>query len=183
MRGLVAQIGLRLAPICSIVGHGTRFRVEVPAALLRAGPELRSREQTVDSSWLMGKMFAVLDDEDAPRESLVAALTAAGAHCVQAATLQQLVQRLDDEVRFPDALIFDLELRDELDGIGAVNHLREQWQCETPALIVTGRLEIGHAVALPLRCVWLAKPLALAALVHALGTVTGGQAGNERVDP
>jgi DNA-binding response OmpR family regulator len=172
-----------LAPICSIVGRGTRFRVEVPAALIRTAAEIRSTEQAVDSAWLAGKMLAVLDDEDVPRESLVAALSGAGAHCVQASTLTRLVQQLDNEVRFPDALIFDLELRDELDGIEALNHLRRQWECDTPALIVTGRLEAIRTMVIPERCTWLAKPLALGDVVQALDSVMRLRESNQAPAP
>lgn len=74
VRGLVAQLGLALAPVKSRLGNGTRFRVGVPAALMREAPQPRTVTGIRLTARLDGWLLALLDDEDAPRLALRAAL-------------------------------------------------------------------------------------------------------------
>ncbi len=180
VRGLVAQLGLQLAPLRSRLGHGTRFRVMLPAALRRAGPQplhpttaaptdAPRAARVVDSARLDGWLLALLEDEPAPRAALRAALEGVGATIVCAATLAQLKQQLDEEPRFPDALVFDLDLgAGQPDGLAAVDQLRSEWELQVPAIIVTGRVAAMGTVPMPKRCSLLAKPVPLAALVTKL---------------
>jgi signal transduction histidine kinase len=205
VRGLVAQLGLHLAPVRSTVGRGTRFRVQVPAALRRAGPQAAtgakpgepgragtpgapgapgSRAAT-DTTRLDGWLLALLDDEPGPRAALRAALESAGATLIDAGSLEQLKLQLDQEPRFPDALVFDLDLgTGKPDGVTAVTELRAEWELLVPALIVTGRIAAMGTVPLPKKCLLLGKPVALASLVDTLrrlvpvepGTASAGSA-------
>ncbi len=172
VRGLVAQLGLQLAPLRSTVGRGTRFRVLVPAALRRAGPpppEPQAQARVDDPARLDGWLLALLDDEPGPRAAMKAALEGAGATIVDAPSLAQLKARLDDEPRFPDALVFDLDLgTGQPDGLAAVEELRAEWEMPVPALIVTGRVAVMGTVPMPRRCLLLGKPVPLATLVAGL---------------
>jgi two-component sensor histidine kinase/CheY-like chemotaxis protein len=172
VRGLVAQLGLQLAPLRSTVGRGTYFRVLVPAALCRVGPEPAATEavtQADDLSRLDGWLLALLEDEDAPRAAMRAALEGVGATIVEAASLDQLRRRLDDEPRFPDALVFDLDLGPgQPDGLAALDELRHEWEMLVPAVIVTGRIAVMGTVPMPKRCSLLGKPVPLATLVATL---------------
>ncbi len=172
VRGLVAQLGLQLAPLRSTLGHGTRFRVMVPAALRRAGPPPPDAPRPVhvaDTARLDGWLLALLEDEAAPRAALRAALEGVGATIVDAPTLAQLKQQLDAEPRFPDALVFDLDLgAGQPDGLAAVDELRSEWELPVPAIIVTGRVAAMGTVPMPKRCSLLAKPVPLAVLVAKL---------------
>lgn len=171
VRGLVAQLGLGLAPLCSTPGRGTRFRVQVPAALRRPGPQVAASAavQSPDVTRLDGWLLALLDDEPGPRAALRAALEGAGATLVDAGSLTQLKLLLDAEPRFPDALVFDLDLGTaQPDGVAAVTELRAEWETVVPAVIVTGRIAAMGTVPLPKRCLVLGKPVALATLVDTL---------------
>ena len=169
VRALVQQLGLGLAPLRSTLGRGTRFRVVVPAALRIAAPEVPATERRVAATaGLADRLFAVLDDDDAPRQALAAALQAAGARCVSAADVRALRDALDQELGFPDALLFDLDLGQGMDGLQAVQSLREEWSEEIPAVIVTGRVGVGQGLLLPPRCVVLAKPTGIGELAAAL---------------
>lgn len=170
VRGLVVQLGLRLAPVRSTLGRGTRFRVEVPASLRRASPAPPRRgTPQADTTRLDGWLLALLDDEPGPRAALRAALESAGATLVDAGSLAQLKLQLDEEPRFPDALVFDLDLGTGApDGITAVTELRAEWELLVPAVIVTGRIAAMGTVPLPKRCLLLGKPVALATLVDTL---------------
>ena len=175
VRGLAAQLGLQLAPVRSTLGRGTRFRVLVPAALRRAGPAPDAVVTTVSAGLddniarLDGWLLALLEDEAAPRAALRAALEGAGATLVDAASLAQLKELLDAEPRFPDALVFDLDLgAGAPDGLAALDVLRAEWEHEVPAVIVTGRIAAMGTVPMPKRCALLAKPVPLATLVATL---------------
>jgi len=172
VRGLVAQLGLKLAPVRSTVGRGTRFRVLVPAELRRSGPQQADFENTApgdDPARLDGWLLALLDDEPGPLAAMKAALEGVGATIVDAASLAQLKARLDDEPRFPDALVFDLDLgAGQPDGLMAVDELRAEWEMQVPAVIVTGRVAVMGTVPMPRRCSLLGKPVALVTLVATL---------------
>jgi len=175
VRGLASQLGLQLAPLRSTLGRGTRFRVQMPAALRRAGPQplapgaAAGSPVAPDASRLDGWLLALLDDEPGTRAALRAALEGAGATLVDAGSLEQLKLLLDDEPRFPDALVFDLDLgTGQADGLAAVTELRAEWEMLVPAVIVTGRIAVMGTVPLPKRCTLLGKPVALATLVGTL---------------
>lgn len=175
VRGLVAQLGLQLAPLRSTLGRGTRFRVLLPAEIRRPGPAAHDPDHGPDTvpgedpARLDGWLLALLDDEAAPRAALQAALEGVGATIVGAATLPQLKERLDAEPRFPDALVFDLDLgAGQTDGLTSVIGLRDEWDMDLPAVIVTGRIAAMGTVPMPKRCTVLAKPVPLVTLVATL---------------
>jgi CheY-like chemotaxis protein len=179
VRGLATQLKLQVAPLKSRVGHGTRFRVRVPAELRRAGPGVAGLTPglgtdaaggpAADASRLDGWLLALLDDEAAPRSALRAALEGAGATIVDAGALDQLKLQLDEEPRFPDALVVDHDLGiGKPDGVAAVLELRAEWELMVPAVVVTGRVAALGSITLPKRCSLLSKPVALATLVATL---------------
>ena len=175
VRGLAAQLGLQMAPLRSTLGRGTHCRVHLPAALRRPGPQpvapgaAASPAAAADPSRLDGWLLALLDDEPGTRAALRAALEGAGATLVDAGSLEQLKLLLDAEPRFPDALVFDLDLgTGKADGLSAVTDLRAEWEMLVPAVIVTGRIAVMGTVPLPKHCTLLGKPVALATLVGTL---------------
>jgi signal transduction histidine kinase/CheY-like chemotaxis protein len=181
VRGLTAQLGLQLAPLRSTLGRGTRFRVQVPASLRRPGPAAPAvaARPGADTTRLDGWLLALLDDEAGPRAALRAALEGAGATIVDAGSLAQLKLLLDEEPRFPDALVFDLDLgTGKADGVAAVTELRAEWELVVPAVIVTGRIAVMGTVPLPKRCLLLGKPVALATLVDTLRRMAPTPAAN-----
>jgi DNA-binding response OmpR family regulator len=140
----------------------------LPAALRRGAPPSPVVARAASVQRLEGWLLALLDDEDAPRAALRAALEGLGATVVDAPSPAQLKLLLDAEERFPDALVFDLDLgRDQPDGRAALADLREQWDLVVPAVIVTGRVG-SRSVILPPRCSLHEKPVSLADLVASL---------------
>ncbi|MBL8289853.1 MAG: hypothetical protein JNL85_17850, partial [Rubrivivax sp.] len=171
VRGLVAQLGLLLAPVKSRVGNGTRFRVGVPAALMREAPLPRTITGVPMTARLDGWLLALLDDEDAPRLALRAALESVGATVVEAESLGRLKRLLDAQERFPDVLVFDLDLGSgQPDGRAALAELRQEWEMQVPAVILTGRVG-ARSVILPPQCSMLEKPVALGDLVGVLNRI------------
>jgi signal transduction histidine kinase/CheY-like chemotaxis protein len=185
VRGLAAQLKLQIEPIRSRVGRGTRFRVWVPAALRRElpAPPGPPAAAPADTTRLDGWLLALLDDEAAPRTALRAALEGAGATIVDAGALDQLKLQLDEEPRFPDALVIDHDLgAGKPDGVAALLELRGEWELMVPAVVVTGRVAALGSIALPRRCAVLAKPVALATLVATLQRLRPAPAGAAGVD-
>lgn len=171
VRGLVTQLGLTLAPVRSRVGNGTRFRVALPQALMREAPLPRTVTGAPMTVRLDGWLLALLDDEEAPRLALRAALESVGATVVEAESLGRLRRLLDAQERFPDVLVFDLDLgAGQPDGRAALAELRQEWETQVPAVILTGRVG-ARSVILPPQCSILEKPVALAELVGVLNTI------------
>jgi signal transduction histidine kinase len=180
VRGLAAQLKLQIEPIRSRVGRGTRFRVWVPGSLRRElpAPPSPAAAAPADASRLDGWLLALLDDEAAPRTALRAALEGAGATIVDAGALDQLKLQLDEEPRFPDALVIDHDLgAGKPDGVASLLELRAEWELMVPAVVVTGRVAALGSIALPRRCALLAKPVALATLVATLQRLRPAAAG------
>jgi DNA-binding response OmpR family regulator len=162
------------------VGHGTRFRLWVPASLRRELPAAPgpAAAEPADTSRLDGWLLALLDDEAAPRTALRAALEGAGATIVDAGALDQLKLQLDEEPRFPDALVIDHDLgAGKPDGVASLLELRAEWELMVPAVVVTGRVAALGSIARPRRCALLAKPVALATLVATLQRLRPAAAG------
>lgn len=175
VRGLAEALGLALAPVRSVAGRGTRFRVLIPAAqqvLLAAahGTAAVGHAPAADpaAGCFAGRLLAVLDDEAAPREALVAALEAAGASVIAAGDARALRERLDASLRFPDALLFDLDLGTPEDGVQLARALRREWETPVPLVVLTGRAGALANTALPPAAALLAKPVGLPALAAAL---------------
>ncbi|GMV44863.1 MAG: hypothetical protein AMXMBFR66_02610 [Pseudomonadota bacterium] len=167
VRGLVAQLGLAIAPVRSRPGRGTRFRIVVPAALRRPAPAAPAAPGPAPGR-LDGWLLALLDDEDAPRGALRTALEGLGAAVVDAATAPQLESALDAQLRYPDALVFDLDLGDDApDGRAVLAGLRQKWELQVPAVILSGRAG-SRSVILPPRCTLHEKPVSLAELAATL---------------
>ncbi len=171
VRGLVAQLGLVLAPVKSRVGNGTRFRVALPRPSMREAPMPRTVTGAPLVARLDGWLVALLDDEDAPRLALRAALESVGATVVEAESLGRLKRLLDAQERYPDVLIFDLDLgAQQPDGRIALAELRQDWETQVPAVVLTGRVG-ARSVILPPLCTILEKPVALIELVATLNRI------------
>ncbi len=171
VKGLVAQLALTLAPVQSRVGNGTRFRVVLPRTLMREAPLPRTVTGLPLAMRLDGWLLALLDDEEAPRLALRAALESVGATVVEAESLGRLKRLLDAQERFPDVLIFDLDLgATQPDGRAALAELRQEWEMQVPAVILTGRVG-ARSIILPPLCSMLEKPVSLIELVAVLNRI------------
>ncbi len=172
VRGLADALGLQVS-VRSALGRGSSFSVDVPASRMvsRASAEAPA-PAAQPAATLEGRLFALLDDEDPPRLALAAALRGRGARVVEAADFERLRLALDDELGFPDALLFDLDLRADIDGLAAIGRLRDEWQTPVPAVLITGRAGAGQALSLPPHTALLAKPVGLDELAAALAALT-----------
>lgn len=87
---------------------------------------------------LAGKLAVVVEDEDAILGAMQVLLTQWGCEVVLAKSSHEAVQRLDGLQRCPDVLICDFELRTTETGIDVIHLLRDEFNHEIPALLITG---------------------------------------------
>jgi two-component system sensor histidine kinase/response regulator len=171
--GLARQLALSLPPVVSTPGQGSRFAVHWPAVQTAHRPPWeKARHPAVapgeagDRLPLEGRLLALIDNDEQALHALVTSLTAAGAHCLAATRVPELRRVLDASLRFPDALVFDLDLGDDLDGATLARELLATWETRLPVVLVTGRR--GHTPALEPDWLLLHKPVALQTLCDAL---------------
>ncbi|PXW23288.1 ATP-binding response regulator [Paraburkholderia caballeronis] len=137
--------------------RGSVFGFSLPRARPRAnfGPCAPVSVDTVDTTVLAGCFVAVLDDEIHIREAMLALLRSWGVEVAAAHTCAALVELLNAAGRAPDALICDYRLAGGASGIDAIHRVRDEFNDDIPALLVTGdtaadRLIQAEASGLPL---------------------------------
>ena len=149
-------------------GHGARFLLRLPLtepALIEEAP----RQQ------LMAGRVLLLEDDRASREALQTLLQRWGCEVQACVTFDEALRLLDD-LR-PQLLISDYRLSGELDGLQALEAMRERSGSMLPALLVSADV----SPALQERCMHqsvqlLGKPLLPARLRQALARHLNGQA-------
>lgn len=170
-------LGYRLS-VSSRVGHGSVFRLLMPfagpAALpLRASPRTAASQQALE-----GRFVVVVDDEDTNAQALVDALRACHCHVVAASACDTVLAQLQEHLRVPDLLVTDYRLAGGRDGFEVIARLRQHYDDEIPALMVTASTDAelpGRAAALGARL--LHKPIGLQRLLEAMQSSLSADAG------
>ena len=122
----------------SRVGRGTVFRVTVPRG--RADdllPEALAEPAAFDGD-VAHALVLLIDDEIDVREGMESLLTRWLCDVVAASSGAQMLAQVAGLDRLPDLIISDYRLRGEETGIQVVARLREEFNADIPALIVTG---------------------------------------------
>lgn len=158
---------LRLTVIVrSTLGRGSMFAVDLPLVHISRGrPEVLASEPM-----LAGRLIVVVDDEPSILLAASFILETAGCHVIGARSGRDAMLSLANSTRVPDAIICDHELNDKHNGSDVIRHLREEFNCDIPALLVTGNTAGGVAEksARELGIAVLYKPLEGAALRSSL---------------
>ena len=179
VKGIVQQLGLKMMPVRSQLGRGTRFRLllpaqlraPVPALVMGTAAPLAHDNTTFTAPDLQGRFIAVLDDQAAARDAIAISLETLGAYVVAAGSSAALHALLDAEDRFPDLLLFDFDIGEQHNGIDILLQVRQHSDTCIPALLLTGRVGALSDQILPASCAVLAKPASLAQLTTALCNV------------
>lgn len=90
------------------------------------------------SGSLTGRIAAVVDDEDEILNATRALLESWKMKVLTDNNGTQIKKQLIDKDIVPDILICDYRLRDNHNGLDVVNELREEFNLEIPAIIITG---------------------------------------------
>jgi CheY-like chemotaxis protein len=130
--------------VASIPGRGSRFGLEVPLVRYLAARETRERDESELVNELLGKLVLVVEDEPDVRFGATALLRRWGCHAASAASIGEVAELLEREVRFPDAIVTDYRLGDGQTGLNVIAMVRQYTGERTPAVIVTGE-ELGRA--------------------------------------
>jgi signal transduction histidine kinase/ActR/RegA family two-component response regulator len=144
--GLGLSISTRLADklgteirLHSHVGHGSVFAVRIPMryALRQAGDDLRGGEPLAEVRLRRGTFVAVIDDDLEILRSTRMMLESCGATVFTAVSSSEAIHHLGGLGQLPDVLISDFRLGAE-DGIAAIRRVREEFNADIPALLITG---------------------------------------------
>ncbi|MCE4556461.1 ATP-binding protein [Roseateles cellulosilyticus] len=158
--------GLR---VDSRVGHGTVFRLTMPLAAGSA-PSRRALPRLAPSAQaLAGRFIVVVDDDATNAQALVDALQACHCHVVAAASCDSVLTELQAHLRVPDLIVTDYQLGQGRDGFEVISRLRQHYDDDIPALVVTANTD----AALPSRAAQhgarlLHKPIGLQRLLEAM---------------
>jgi len=125
--------------LSSAARRGSRFSVKLPAAVPCAPPAdapLPDRQRGPSS--LHGALVAIVDDEPAVLEGMLACFAQWGADAVGARSGDAILAALGDLARYPDLIIADYRLADGELGTGVIERLREEFGLCIPAMLVSG---------------------------------------------
>ncbi|MCX7891057.1 MAG: hybrid sensor histidine kinase/response regulator [Burkholderiales bacterium] len=147
---------------------GTVFRLMLARA--EPPPLPVAARRRAESMTLAGRCILVIDDEARVLESTRALLTSWEAEVVAAPSVARALAEADALDRAPDLLIVDDRLGDGIDGVRAIELVRERFGAAIPAIVVTGSAapsltEAAGAKGLHV----LAKPVAPAKLRSLIG--------------
>ncbi len=158
-------------------GHGSRFRVVLPAAAAQSTPVRPNA--AAPAATPSGARVLLVEDEDDIAHAMQALLHAQGLRLARAATPAEARQRFD-EARAAgqpfDALVCDLRLAGGADGLALALSLRGPGRAALPTLLITGEtapdpLRRVRDAGLPV----LFKPVAAPALLDALARAMHAQ--------
>jgi CheY-like chemotaxis protein len=138
-------------------GAGSTFKVSVPFA--DAPPVEIDVAVPLTQQSLTG-LVLVIDDEAAIQDAMASLLSSWGHETVVAGSGDEMLQRIGQLQRRPDAIVCDLRLRNNENGIHVVQRLHSEFNHDIPTVLITGdtapdRLKEAQASGLPL----LHKPI------------------------
>jgi signal transduction histidine kinase len=119
-------------------GRGSLFAFDLqpggaPELPVVGAPRTRGRRRN-----LAGTLVVVVDDEELILDAAQTLLTQWNCSVIAATSGHDALRQLADSLRPPDVLICDYRLRDEENGIGVVEAIRNEFNTEIPALLITG---------------------------------------------
>jgi two-component system, sensor histidine kinase len=126
----------------SVPGKGSCFSVRVPRGAKPAAPDMtHSPDDSASHGVEVFNLFiVVIDDEHDIRFAMQSILEQWGCHVLSAASADEAIDQLRNHLRTPDLIISDYRLRENQNGILAVQAIRAALEENLPAIIITGDL-------------------------------------------
>ena len=156
--------------VASTPGKGSRFSLYVPLA--GATPTLappNPSDDLADDRADDAALVFVVDDEAPIRNSMSALLSSWGHDVVVAGSGYEILKLAAADARRPDFLICDLRLLGGESGLDVIDRLREEYNADIPAVVMTGDTATGaFATGEREMCTLLFKPVPPAKLRTAL---------------
>ncbi|MCH8542259.1 MAG: hybrid sensor histidine kinase/response regulator [Alcanivorax sp.] len=122
--------------LSSLSGRGSCFSITLPGLSHQKTSE-RDAPQPSIAFDLSGMFVALVEDEDAVRESMEQVLGRFGATVVAAPGFQSLLAALGEADVVPDLLISDFRLENE-NGLAVISAIKARYGATLPCLLVTG---------------------------------------------
>lgn len=145
--------------LCSAPGKGSVFSIELPLLVESNERKALAITEHIPVGLLAQAFVIVIDDGTENREASDALLRHWGCHVVSASSASDALKALQNHLRTPDLIISDYRLRDGLDGIMAIDRIRQWTEQDIPAILVTGDLAADSRQASELGIALLHKPV------------------------
>jgi len=122
----------------SRLGKGSMFAVSVPLGRREEFVPGEADGQIVVDRDVADSLILIVDDEPDVRDSMLALLGKWRCEVVAAESCTQMLEKLVSIQRLPDLIVSDYRLGGEENGIDVVARLREEFNAQVPALLITG---------------------------------------------
>lgn len=123
----------------SRVGHGSTFSITLPRTELEAASETVRELHHIDFQYsgLEGAKILLVENDSSSADAMALLLERWGCDVAKTVSATDALERIGALGGAPDAIIADLHLDSEENGLEAINAIREQIKAEIPAMIVT----------------------------------------------
>ncbi|MGE0099844.1 MAG: ATP-binding protein [Hydrogenophaga sp.] len=149
----------------SVVGTGTTFTIELPLS-----QQISSAGAPMPDTYLRGLRVVVVDNDKTVLDSMARTMEEWGCRVIVAAGWEELDVKLGMTVSPIDLVVTDFHLDGGFSGYELIKRLRKKLRTRTPAILLTGDVEIRHGPESTATAVVIAyKPLSrekLALLIY-----------------
>ena len=122
----------------SQLGKGSVFTVTMPRGRREEFVPGEADGQIVVDRDVANSLILVVDDEPDVRNSMLALLGKWRCEVIAAESCTEMLEKLVSIHRLPDLIVSDYRLQGEENGIDVVARLREEFNSQVPALLITG---------------------------------------------
>jgi signal transduction histidine kinase/CheY-like chemotaxis protein len=122
----------------SQLGRGSVFAVTVPRGRREDFVPGEADGQIVVDRDVANSLILVVDDEPDVRDSMMALLGKWRCEVIAAESCDEMLGKLISVKRMPDLIVSDYRLKGGENGIEVVARLREEFNAQVPALLITG---------------------------------------------
>ena len=119
-------------------GRGSLFAFDLKRGVHAQLPAIRVNRPASVRRDLSGTTVVVVDNEGLILDATQTLLQQWNCTVIAATSGAEALRQLADSTRPPDVLICDYRLRDDEDGVGVVEAIRNEFNTDIPALLVTG---------------------------------------------
>jgi two-component system, sensor histidine kinase len=122
----------------SQIGKGSMFAVSMPRGRREEFIPGEADGQIVVDRDVANSLILLVDDEPEVRDSMLTLLSKWRCEVIVAESCTQMLEKLVSIQRMPDLIVSDYRLQGEENGIDVVARLREEFNAQVPALLITG---------------------------------------------
>jgi len=139
----------------STLGRGSVFRVRVPLGEAEEAVAVERADDAPGIASFDGRFAVIVDDDRKVLEAMEQTLSGWGFEVAAADSGAMVLARLASAARRPDLILCDYRLRNGESGIEVIRAIRDEFNSEIPAALITGdtgpeRLKEARASGLPL---------------------------------